>query len=420
MATSPSLCVTAQAPVNIAVIKYWGKTDEALILPLNSSLSTTLSMSDLCTTTTIMASKEFGQDRLWLNGREESVSSARIQNCIGQLVARSQLLKRLHQGQSTATGGEADRQYHFHIVSVNNFPTAAGLASSASGFACLTYTLGTLLEVEGDLSMIARLGSGSACRSIYGGFVKWIKGKKADGTDSIAAQVAPETHWPELQILVCVVSAKHKETPSTAGMQTSTETSPFLNYRATHIVEERMKQMEEAIYNRDFQLFGELTIRDSNSFHATCLDTYPPIFYLNDTSKAIINLVTHVNKYCGKIKIAYTFDAGPNAVLYALKEDTPLLLHLITRYFPPSSGLSRFVEGSGLSACGVESLESLGAQLLSQEAWVQGLLQDLDAKFVLQPGSIQRVIHTMVGSGPRVITNESMHLIDIATGLPKK
>lgn len=415
MATTKALCVTAQAPVNIAVIKYWGKTDEKLILPLNSSLSTTLSMTDLCTTTTVMASKEFKEDRLWLNGKEESVSSGRMQNCIGQLVARSGLLKRL--GENVEEGKA--REYHFHIVSVNNFPTAAGLASSASGFACLTYTLGTLLEVEGDLSAIARLGSGSACRSIYGGFVKWVKGEKADGTDSIAVQVAPETHWPELQILVCVVSAKHKETPSTSGMQTSTETSPFLAYRAAHIVEERMKQMEDAIHKRDFQLYGELTMRDSNSFHSTCLDTYPPIFYLNDTSKTIINLITYVNKHYGKIKIAYTFDAGPNAVLYALKEDTPLLLHLITRYFPPSSDLAHFVEGSGPKECGVESIESLGAQLKAKDASVEALLQELDAKFTPQPASIQRVIHTTVDKGPHVVTDDALCLIDTATGLPK-
>lgn len=202
-------------------------------------------------------------------------------------------------------------------------------------------------------------------------------------------------------------------------MQTSTETSPFLTYRAAHIVEERMKQMEDAIHKRDFQLYGELTMRDSNSFHSTCLDTYPPIFYLNDTSKTIINLITYVNKHYGKIKIAYTFDAGPNAVLYALKEDTPLLLHLITRYFPPSSDLAHFVEGSGPKECGVESIESLGAQLKAKDASVEALLQELDAKFTPQPASIQRVIHTTVGKGPHVVTDDALCLIDTATGLPK-
>ncbi len=122
------LYVTAQAPVNIAVIKYWGKRDEALILPLNSSLSTTLNMADLCTTTTVMASDKFTQDRLWLNGKEENLNTPRMQKCISELLDRSPLVKKDEQG----------KRFYFHICSVNNFPTAAGLASSASGFACLS------------------------------------------------------------------------------------------------------------------------------------------------------------------------------------------------------------------------------------------------------------------------------------------
>lgn len=96
--------------------------------------------------------------------------------------------------------------WHIHICSENNFPTAAGLASSAAGYACLAAALAKLYKIDGEISDIARSGSGSACRSIYGGFVRWHMGENPQGTDSIARQIAPANHWPEMRILVLVVS----------------------------------------------------------------------------------------------------------------------------------------------------------------------------------------------------------------------
>ena len=114
-------------------------------------------------------------------------------------------------------------------MSANNFPTAAGLASSAAGYAALAYALGQLHAVEesypGELSAIARQGSGSACRSLAGGFVAWDMGAKADGSDSVARQVAPADHWPELDVLILVVSDAKKTVSSTSGMDTSVKTS---------------------------------------------------------------------------------------------------------------------------------------------------------------------------------------------------
>ncbi len=132
---------TMQCASNIAVIKYWGKRDEKLLLPINSSLSVTLSPLHMGTTTTAAASPAWEGDRLWLNGKEENIGSERIQNCLKAIRERS--------GHSAPIGG-------LRIVSENNFPTAAGLASSASGYACLVAALGKLFNVEGDLSFIAR------------------------------------------------------------------------------------------------------------------------------------------------------------------------------------------------------------------------------------------------------------------------
>ncbi|XP_065827872.1 diphosphomevalonate decarboxylase-like [Oscarella lobularis] len=367
--------VTCSAPVNIAVVKYWGKRDEELILPVNSSLSVTLSQEHLKATTSIAVSESFERNRIWLNGREESIENPRLQKCL-----------KLFEEIAPIPG-------HVHICSENNFPTAAGLASSAAGYACLVYAFAALYEKKhelherGDLSRIARQGSGSACRSMFGGFVKWEMGSEPSGSDSIAIQVAPETHWPDMRILILVVSDQKKSTSSTSGMQRTVETSKLLEYRATSVVPERMRQMEEAIQSKNYVEFAELTMKDSNQFHAVCLDTYPPITYLNDTSKKVIQFITRYNQYKGVTTAAYTFDAGPNAVLYLENKSVHEILSLLKYYFWPllENGNNSFVKGIPVE-CENPSKELLSAIGMDRS-----------------PGEIQYIIHTKPGPGPQLL-----------------
>lgn len=171
-----------------------------------------------------------------------------------------------------------------------------------------------------------------------GGFVAWQSGTATDGSDSLALEVAPREHWPELQALICVVSDAKKGTPSTAGMQRTVATSPLLQERIRSVVPERMRAISTAIHSRDFDTFAQITMADSNNFHATCLDTQPPIFYMNDVSRAIIQLVEELNRASieagGKRIVAYTYDAGPNAVLYHEKQHSELVVQLVRHYFP--------------------------------------------------------------------------------------
>uniref|UniRef100_A0A674MHQ8 Diphosphomevalonate decarboxylase n=1 Tax=Takifugu rubripes TaxID=31033 RepID=A0A674MHQ8_TAKRU len=376
--------VTCTAPVNIAVIKYWGKRNEELILPINSSLSVTLHQDQLKTTTTVVASKSFQEDRIWLNGKEEDISHPRLQSCLREV--RRLARKRRNDGNPSLDS--AVLSHKVHICSVNNFPTAAGLASSAAGFACLVYTLARVFGVEGELSAIARQGSGSACRSMYGGFVQWLMGQKEDGKDSVAQQVEPESHWPELRILVLVASAEKKPVGSTSGMQTSVETSALLKHRAESVVPGRMAEMIEAIGRRDFATFAELTMKDSNQFHATCLDTYPPIFYLSSVSQQVINLVHRYNRHYGETRVSYTFDAGPNAVIFTLKQHVPEFLQVVQHFFPP---------------------ETNGGQGSRRKSFSFGINQCfLNILFVFQ-----------AGPGPCVVDDPAQHLLG-SDGLPKR
>lgn len=210
------------------------------------------------------------------------------------------------------------------LVSENNFPTAAGLASSAAGFAALVRAIADLYELPdspSELSLIARQGSGSACRSLFGGYVAWRMGSKEDGSDSLADLVAEASHWPEMRALILVVSAAKKGVSSTSGMQQTVATSGLFKQRVTEVVPKNMDLMEKAIKDKDFELFGEVTMRDSNSFHASCADTYPPIFYMNDVSRAAVRAVEKINEAAGRTVAAYTFDAGPNCVVYYLEKD---------------------------------------------------------------------------------------------------
>ncbi|KAG6760481.1 hypothetical protein POTOM_037004 [Populus tomentosa] len=392
--------VTAQTPTNIAVIKYWGKRDETLILPVNDSISVTLDPAHLCTTTTVAVSPSFDQDRMWLNGKEISLSGGRYQNCLREIRAQACDVEDEEKGIKIAK--KDWENLHVHVASYNNFPTAAGLASSAAGFACLVFALAKLMNAKEDnseLSAIARQGSGSACRSLFGGFVKWIMGKAEDGSDSLAVQLVDEKHWDELVIIIAVVSSRQKETSSTTGMRDSVDTSLLLQHRAKEVVPKRIKQMEEAIKNRDFGSFAQLTCADSNQFHAVCLDTCPPIFYMNDTSHR---------------QVAYTFDAGPNAVLIAhnRKAATQLLQKLLF-YFPPSSDadLNSYVIGdkSILKDAGIEDMKDVEA--LSPPPEIKNAQRS--------KGDVSYFICTKPGRGPVLLSDESQALLHPETGLPK-
>ncbi|KAF9909032.1 diphosphomevalonate decarboxylase [Lobosporangium transversale] len=388
---------TCTAPVNIAVVKYWGKRDTSLILPTNSSLSVTLSQDQLHSKTTIRASADFTSDRLWLNGIEESIEkNKRLVACLRETRALRAQIEAKDESAPKLSG------LKIHICSENNFPTAAGLASSASGYACLVYTLSKLFELPlnaSDLSIVARQGSGSACRSLFGGFVAWEMGEKEDGSDSRAVQVAPETHWPDLQALICVVSDEKKGTSSTEGMQLTVKTSALLQHRIKNVVPKRMEEMIAAIHNKDFPRFAELTMQDSNQFHAVCLDTYPPIFYMNDISRAIIRIISEYNK--DGIKAAYTFDAGPNAVIYAPQQNMREIYAILSHYFP-----------------GHAFEDSLG---LKKNDTVHALPQNFDTRVspVFSQGAVKQILHTKADDGPRVLDSAQYGLLN-AEGLPKR
>ncbi|KAJ3026986.1 UNVERIFIED_CONTAM: diphosphomevalonate decarboxylase [Siphonaria sp. JEL0065] len=392
---------TASAPVNIAVIKYWGKRSEALMLPTNSSLSLTLDQDQLQSKTSVRVMPEESDSiRLWLNGKEDKITG-RIRN----LVSNMRKLRVEQEAQDSSLPSLANKA--LHMASVNNFPTAAGLASSASGLACLAVAIDAALQLQlprAQVSALARLGSGSACRSLFGGFVAWDMGVKEDGSDSVARQVASETHWPEMCALILVASATQKEMPSTAGMQTTVETSPLLQHRIKAVVPERMESIEKAIQARDFDSFAEITMRDSNQFHAVCLDTFPPIFYLNHVSHRVISLISKYNEVKSKetgrkYTVAYTFDAGPNAVLYLLKEDVAEVLRLCNSFFP-----------NGLAA-GANADEYYGQakQFVHTPKEKVDVEKNLEAevlkgvKHFEEKGGLKRIIYSTIGDGPRIL-----------------
>ena len=403
---------TYTSPTNIAVIKYWGKNDVALNTPMNSSASLTLDQTDLHTITTVAASKLFKEDRLWLND-VETVINGRGQVCLREI-------RRLAQDRIDASTGnvvvrkEDWDQYRVHISSVNTFPTGAGLASSAAGLCCLVRALAALYcakeEYPGQFTAICRQGSGSASRSWYGGFVRWQKGEKADGTDSIAVQIADENHWPEMRAVILVVSDKEKDTSSTSGMETSRLTSPLLQYRAASVVQPRLDEIEAAYLAKDFETFGRITMQDSNQFHATCLDTYPPIFYMNDISKAIIKLVHVINAKAGKVIAAYTFDAGPNAVIYTLEKDVELVFAAMIRYFP--------APGAAEDYCSNPNEYNRVNNSSSSSILSDDLIQSLNSTGrVPNAGDVKYIFLTKPGPGP-ICQPLRESLLDPTSGLP--
>lgn len=362
-------------------------------LPTNNSISVTLDQSDLRTLTTASCSESFKEDQLWINGEIYSLETPRSKQVLKDL---RNLRLNLEENDEKL---EKISNFSLHIVSENNFPTAAGLASSAAGFAALISAVAKLYKLPTDnseLSKIARKGSGSACRSLFGGYVAWEMGNLENGEDSKAIQIAEKNHWPEIKAAILVVSDIKKDVPSTSGMQLTVQTSDLFQYRIKEVVPKRYTEMSKAILDKNFEKFAELTMKDSNSFHSVCLDSYPPIFYLNDTSKRIIKLINLLNESAGKIIAAYTFDAGPNAVIYYEEKNESLVLGLLNYFFGELDGWNKFDTSKAIIN------ENFPIDALDKEIYSQG---------------VSRVILTQVGDGP--IETDDV-LVDLSTGLPKK
>ena len=301
---------TYTASANIAVVKYWGKKNEKLILPYNNSLSFTMD-DKLQTVTTVMFNENLSQDELWLNGEKIDLNKGKRSHLLPVDLIRK----------------KADINWRARIVTQNCFPTGAGFASSASGVAALVCAASAALNLSltgEELSRLARQGSGSASRSVYGGFVEWLQGEAEDGSDSYAQQIAPHDHWPEIRNVIAVVETKEKKVSSRHGMKTTTTTSPLYQKRLEYL-QDVIPQMKQAVLEKDFSKFAELTMRESNSMHACMLDTWPPIMYLSNGSREVIYAVEELNNEAGKLIAAYTFDAGPNAHIYTTEQYVPLV-----------------------------------------------------------------------------------------------
>ncbi len=286
---------TARSCSNIAFIKYWGNRNDTLRLPANGSIS--MNLSGLETVTTVRFSEELTSDTLSLNGQSQT----------GEALRRASR----HLDHIRHLAGV---NLHAEVVSHNNFPTGAGIASSASAFAALTVASCAALGLdlaERELSALARLGSGSACRSVPGGYVEWYSGE--DHASSYAETIAPPDHW-ELLDLVTIVSGEHKAIGSTSGHSLAS-TSPLQTARVED-TPRRLKQCRDAILRRDFELLAEVIEQDALMMHAVMMTSHPPLLYWLPATLQLIQLIRRWR--ADGIPACFTIDAGPNVHVITL------------------------------------------------------------------------------------------------------
>lgn len=299
----------ARAHTNIALIKYWGKKDKSLFLPMNSSLSLTLDA--FYTDTKVTFDETLTHDSFTLNNIEQDPTA--ISNFLN-------LFRPL-----------MNKPMHAKVESLNFVPTAAGLASSASAFAALAGAVNQASGLNMDLqtlSTFARRGSGSATRSIYGGFVEWQKGTSNE--DSFAVQI-DDASW-NIGMVIIVVNGKKKSISSRAGMEQTVQTSPFYSSWVESAAID-LDNIKQAIVNKDFKTLGEITEFNGMKMHGTMLASNPPFCYFEPES---IVAQQQVRLLRDKGIPAYmTMDAGPNVKILCRESDMINIKEQLETIFPP-------------------------------------------------------------------------------------
>jgi len=291
----------AQAQPNIALIKYWGKRDTALNLPATGSLSVTL--DSLWTRTRVEFDASLKRDELRLNDMPAPAALARVSACLDSLRALA--------GVETCA----------RIESYNNFPTAAGLASSASGFAALVVAASAALDLRLNrriLSSLARRGSGSAARSLFGGYVLLTTHRSGSGLDATPRSLLPGKDWP-LEMVIAVTSRSAKPVSSRAGMEISRRTSPFYNEWVANS-DADLAIAQAAVLAHDFAALAAVSEHNCLKMHAVMMSSRPALMYWNAATLECMHRIRDLRERDG-VRTFFTIDAGPQVKAVCVSED---------------------------------------------------------------------------------------------------
>lgn len=296
---------TAMAPSNIAFIKYWGKKDSLLNIPENGSIS--MNLSHLLTTTTVEFDPALKNDEIVINGQKDEKKAARV----------SLHLDRIRKLAEISTKAK--------VVSKNNFPTGTGLSSSASGFAALTVAAANAsgLELsEKQLSILARQGSGSACRSIPDGFTEWLEGD-TDETSYAVSLYKPD-YWDIVDI-VAIVNIGPKDVPTSEGQKLA-QSSPFFSVRQKHM-QNKIAKIKKFMKEKDFPAFGEIAESEALELHAIMLTSKPSLIYW---LPGTIRLMKLVQKWRNDgLPVYFTVNTGQDIHVICQKKDTKRVSKLL-------------------------------------------------------------------------------------------
>lgn len=297
---------TAFAPSNIALCKYWGKRNVRLNLPVTASLSVGLREYG---SKISLSLQEGPADRVELNGQPVLPGSAFYRRFAGFL--------NLFRVKSEKGAWPVFAGIHM------NLPVGAGLASSACGFAALIQALNQWLDWQLDetaLSILARFGSGSACRSLWPGFVEWQAGVREDGMDSHGIPL--EVVWPDLCIGLLVLSAAEKPVSSREAMLRTVETSRLYQQWPARVAQD-LEKIRQAIWEKDFVLLGETAEVNAMMMHATMRAAQPPVDYALASTAAAIEKIRRLR--AEGLLLYFTQDAGPNLKLLYCRQDRPIV-----------------------------------------------------------------------------------------------
>lgn len=306
--------VTAKAPPNIALVKYWGKRNVWLNLPVADSVSVCL--NDFHSTAVVCPNPTGEGDKLLWN--DQPIPPPYLGRWL-------RMLEKVREGSGLRVPVIARVR--------TRLPSGVGLATSASGMAALALALHRFHGFENnqrEVCALARLGSGSAVRSVPGGFVVWHSGESPDGSDNFAESIAPPSHWPELRVIIPIICRMGNRVPSTEGMIRTALTSRSFHAWVRYCNEMAPRAID-AIMNKSFSYLAEIAEGHAMSMHGLCLQARPPILYLREESISLLEAVIPLKQ---QLPLFFTFDAGPNPILFTLEPYVQSVRQAILSSFP--------------------------------------------------------------------------------------